>query len=353
MINAYIYICFYFLCIFLKKYRLEIQQLILIVTCVILTFLIGFRDGWPDQIAYQMAFDLVPYPWDFTWDTEPFAYVEKGYFFLASLVKAIYDGPVFYCIAMGAISMYLLYKILDKYSIFPLLGLCVYIARFLLSRDFTQMRSSLAILLIMLGTKYIYEKKPIKYFLLVFLAYQFHMMALIAVPMYFFYRLNLTNKKIIIGLILSLAFSQTLAGFISGTVDNYSQDLNYETYTEGGYVDKALGLRNLMIYFQMGVLLLFTFGEDKLKHLSKYYYVFRSGYFYSTLILIFFCNYTALSGRTSTMFATYEMFILPMLAYSFSKGFRPVYYLGLGVVLLYFFYSKYMAAITMMAGGVL
>lgn len=347
------FVAFYFFCVYYGARKNKWQNTILIITLIFLTIIIGLREYWPDQLVYQIAFERAPMPWEFTASTTPFGYGEKGYLFLASLVKVVYDDSVFYCLAMGAISMYLLYRNLHEYCLIPLIGLCAYIGRFLLNRDFTQMRSSLAILLIMLGTKYIYEKKPIKYFLLVFLAYQFHMMALIAVPMYFFYRLNLTNKKIIIGLILSLAFSQTLAGFISGTVDNYSQDLNYETYTEGGYVDKALGLRNPMIYFQMGVLLLFTFGEDKLKHLSKYYYVFRSGYFYSTLILIFFCNYTALSGRTSTMFATYEMFILPMLAYSFSKGFRPVYYLGLGVVLLYFFYSKYMAAITMMAGGVL
>lgn len=351
MFYILLFLFFYVICLAVKDQKESTQRTFLQVACIVLTLFIGLRKFWPDQRVYEIAFEMAPMPWDFTWDIQPYGYGEKGYLFLASLVKVVYDEPVFYCLAMGAISMYLLYKTLNKYCIIPLIGLCDYIGRFLLNRDFTQMRSSLTILLIMFGTKYIYEKKPIKYFLLVFLAYQFHTMALIAVPMYFFYRLNLTNKKIIIGLILSLALSQTLAGFISGTVDNYSQDLNYETYTEGGYVDQALGLKNPMIYFQMAILLLFTFGEDKLKRLSKYYYVFRSGYFYSTLILIFFCDYTALSGRTSTMFATYEMFILPMLAYSFSKGFRPVYYIGVGVVLLYFFYSKYMSAITMMAGG--
>lgn len=329
---------------------IRLQRRILQIACVILTLLIGFREYWPDQIVYQIAFERVPYPWDFTWDIQPFGYAEQGYLFLASLIKVIYNNAVFYCIAMGAISMYLLYKNLRKYCIFPLLGLCVYIARFLLNRDFTQMRSSLAILLIIWASKYIVERRPLQYFLWILLAYQFHHMSLIAVPMYFFYLLNLNNRKIIVGLILALVLSQTLAGQVSDAVELYSQDLNYETYVEGEYIEQALGLRNPMIYFQTSILLLFTFGENRLKHLSKYYYLFRSGYFYSTLILIFFCNYTALSGRTSTMFATYEIFILPMLAFAFPKNIRFIYYIGVGIVLTYFFWSKYMLAINMMHG---
>lgn len=350
MIYILLFIFFYTVCILMQGQKENVQRNLLKTTCVALIFFIGFRKFWPDQRVYEIAFEMAPMPWDFTWDIQPYGYAEQGYLFLASLIKVIYNNSVFYCIAMGAISMYLLYKNLNKYCIIPLIGLCDYIGRFLLNRDFTQMRSSLAILLIIWASKYIVERKPLQYFLWVLLAYQFHHMALIAIPMYFFYRLNLTNKKIIIGLILTFFLSQTLAGQISGTVELYSQDLNYETYTEGGYVEQALGLRNPMIYFQMGILLLFTFGENRLKHLSKYYYLFRSGYFYSTLILIFFCNYTALSGRTSTMFATYEMFILPMLAFAFPKNIRFIYYIGVGMVLVYFFYSKYVGAINMMNG---
>lgn len=347
MFYILLFLFFYVVCLAVKDRKESIRRTFLQVACIVLTLFIGLRKFWPDQRVYEIAFEIAPMPWDFTWDIQPYGYAEKGYLFLASLVKVVYDEPVFYCLAMGAISMYLLYKNLNKYCIIPLIGLCDYIARFLLNRDFTQMRSSLAILLIIGASKYIVERKPLQYFLWVLLAYQFHHMALIAIPMYFFYLLNLTNRKIIIGLILAFILSQTLAGQISDTVELYSQDLNYETYTEGSYVDQALGLKNPMIYYQIAILLLFTFGEDKLKHLSKYYSVFRSGYFYSTLILIFFCNYTALSGRTSTMFATYEMFILPMLAYSFNKKGRWLFYMIVGFILLYFFQAKYFSAMSM------
>ena len=338
-----IFIFFYVLVIGLVevKFRGKYQSMLLIMTCVVLTFLIGFRDRWPDEGVYIWGFNHVPKLWEFSFDLQPYGYVEKGYYFLASFVKTIFNNSRFYLLVMGGLSMFLLYKSLQKYCIIPLIGLCDYIARFLLNRDFIQMRSSLAILLIVLALKYVYEKKMWHYLAVVFVAYQIHHLALIAVPFYFICLLKIKKWRVVVGIIIAMILSQTLAGFISGTVDEYSNDLNYETYTQGTYVTKALGLRNPMIYFQIFILLMFTYSDKVLKCKSVYYEIFKIGYFYSTLILIFFCNYTALSGRTSTVFASLEMFILPMIALTWKRKNRIIYYLGIGFVFFYFFAVKY------------
>ena len=249
---------------------------------------------------------------------------------------------------MGGLSMYLLYKGLTKYCAIPLIGLCDYIGRFLLNRDFTQMRSSLAILLIILAIKFIYDRKLVAYMLVILLAYQFHHLALLGIPLYFLFKVRINKSAIIGGLLLTMLLSQVAAGSISGTVENYSQNLNYDTYVQDDYVEQALGLRNPMIYFQIGVLMLYSFMEPVLARQNQYYYLFRWAYFYSTLILIFFCNYTALSGRTSTVFATCEMFILPSIALGLGKRNRLLFYVGTGLVLSYFFWNKYNSAMMMM-----
>ena len=156
-----LFVLFYILVIGLVeiKFRGKNQQFLLVLTCIVLTFLIGYRDRWPDEEVYIAAFDRVPNLWGFTIDTIPFGYSEKGYYFLASVVKTIYNSSRFYLLVMGGLSMFLLYKSLQKYCIIPLIGLCDYIARFLLNRDFTQMRSSLTILLIILALKFVREKK--------------------------------------------------------------------------------------------------------------------------------------------------------------------------------------------------
>lgn len=336
-----LFILFYILVISLVEVKGKYQKTLLILTCILLTFLIGYRDRWPDEGVYIWGFNHVPKLWEFSFELQPYGYVEKGYYFLASMVKTIYNDSRFYLLTMGGLSMFLLYKSLQKYCVIPLIGLCDYIARFLLNRDFTQMRSSLAILLIVLALKYVYEKKMWHYFAAVFVAYQIHHLALIAVPFYFMNLVKIKKWHIYVGILLAFILSQTLAGFVSETVDAYSEDLHYETYTQGVFISKSLGLRNPMIYFQLGILMLLVFTEQELSSKYKYYYLLRNGYFYSTLILIFFCNYTALSGRTSTVFTTLEMFIIPMLAMTWTRKNRIIYYLGVGFVFFYFFAAKY------------
>lgn len=322
-------------------------------SCVTITFLIGLRHDWPDEGVYIEAFNRAPLAYQFNWSiVEPYGYAEKGYLLLASIIKTFIDNPTVYLILMGGASMYLLYKSLNKYCIFPLLGLCDYIGRFLLNRDFTQMRSSLVILIIILAMKYIKEKRLGMYLIVIFVAYQFHHMALIGLPLYFLYKLRLNRFSIIVGLMFAFLLSQTLASSIQSTVDLYSEDLQYTTYTEGDYVEQSLGLRNPMIYFQIFILLLFSHFEPQLRKKLEYFDLYRWAYFYSTLFLIFFCNYTALSGRTSTMFATVEMFILPYILNEF-KGYKRYAFIAfMGAVFIYFFWNKLNNAYLMSNGAI-
>ena len=344
---------FYILCIYLSKGKAKWQDRFLMLSLAVISVMIGLRSGWPDQGVYQIAFEQAPLPWDFDFSVEPYGYAEKGYYFLCSLVKLFTNNVTVYFLAMGSLSMYLLYKGLTKYCAIPLLGLCDYVGRFLLNRDFVQMRSSLAILLIILAVKLIHERKLAQYMLVLLLAYQFHHLAPLGVPLYFLYKIRLSNMSIIAGLLVAMLLSQLVGGTISDVVDSYSQDLNYDTYVQDQYVEEALGLRNPMIYMQIAILLMYTFMEKRLAPESQYYHLFRWAYFYSTLILIFFCNYTALSGRTSTVFATCEMFMLPSIAMGLKKSPRMLFYIGTGLVLTYFFWSKYRSALVMMGGGAL
>lgn len=352
MIPVIAFLVFYVFALYVITKKETTQKAILIATLIILTCLIGSRDGWPDEKVYQIAFREAPRPWDFiSKNVESYGYVEKGYLFLASLVKLVLNNSRFYLFCMGGLSMYLLYKGLTAYCAIPLVGLCDYAGRFLLNRDFQQMRSSLAILLLILAIKLIHDRKLVAYMLVVLLAYQFHHLSLIGIPLYFLYKVRIGPISIIFSLVMAMLFSQLLAESISGVVDDYSQDLNYDTYVQDEYVEQALGLRNPMIYFQIAILMVYTFMEPILASKDKFYHLMRWAYFYSTLILIFFCNYTALSGRTSTVFATCEMFMLPSIAMGLGKEKRFVFYVVVGVILVYFFWSKY-HSVMMMIGEV-
>ena len=347
MLIVILFILLYLFSIFYLKGKIGTQNKIVLVICVMLTIMIGSRNPfiWPDTYGYVLTFlemgtgDPLDLYYGFT------AYHESGYLLLTYLVRLFTDNGQVYLTVMAGLSLFVLYKALSKYCVLPLLGLCVYIARFIIGRDCIQMRSSLAIFLIIWGLKYVYERKIWHYIAIIYFASFFHRMAYIALPFYFFGLIKWDKQKITWSLIAAFVLSQTMADSISGWVDDFSDDFNYGTYTQGHYVEAAKGLWNPMIYWQIGVLYVYMHYERLLAYSSKYYYLFRAGYLYSTLILILFCNYTALSGRTSTIFATLEIFMLALIVKKISPNERAIYFLVLGVALLYFFISKYNSVI--------
>lgn len=317
------------------------KKLILVMTLIVITVFIALRKNFPDQDSYEYAFNLVPSFLEISAKDTPVGYVELGYWYLASFIKMIANNTTFYLFSMGALSMFLLYKTLNAYCILPLIGLANYIGRFLINRDFIQIRSSLAILLIILASKYLLKNQYIKYLLVTLLAYQFHHMAFIAIPFIFIYKYRPSNKTIITSLIVAAILSQFAMQSISSIVDSWSQDLNYKTYTQHEYVEQALGLSNPVIYWQVFILGLFMIKEKDIAQQTPYYKFLRSGYFYSTLILILFCNYTALSGRTSTLFATFEIFIIPLIINNSKNISKNLLSLFFAIMFSYFLYAKY------------
>lgn len=344
------YVCVVFIMLLKIKTRKKIEMPILFVTCVVLIFMIGSRNyHWPDTEVYVASFIQSPSIFNIDANSTPIGYVEKGFFYLGCFIKTFVSNSRIYLIIMAAMSMSILYKVLGKYCILPLFGILDYIARFLLTRDMIQIRSSFAILLIIYSLYYVYSKEFYKYLIVILIAYTLHHMALIAIPFYFVNLIPLKKKHIIICLIVAFIISQLASGWISDYVDDWSEDLNYQAYTQGIYVEDSLGLKNPMIYMQLCILIYFMFSEKRMKRYTPYFVLFRNCYFYSTFILILFCNYTALSGRTSTMFATTEMFILPLLSFNFTqRSTKIVYFMGVGLVFLYFFYTKYTQIISQM-----
>lgn len=339
-----IFIFIYIFAIIVEQSKYEAKKVILIVGCIILTFFAGTRDiyFWPDTFVYYK--DFVEYNTDifnFTSSAAPFGYSEKGFQFLGSIVKTFTSNATIYFSFVAGLSFFFLYKFLRQYCIYPVLGLAVYISRFLLGRNFVQIRSGLAYLIILLGIKYVTERDWKRYFLIVFIAFLFHRSALIAIPLYFMGMINVKKWHVVAGTALSFIISGFFNDELQLLISDNAHDLNIYSYTVGLEVEKAKGLANPVIYFQTIILLFYTFAEDRLIPTTKHYYTFRNAYLFSTMILIAFCHYVGLSGRTSTLFATLEVVLIPSSIFLFQKKNRIVAYIGIGIILGYFFFAKY------------
>lgn len=344
----------YVLFVILYLFAVACEQLknnklaILAILCVILSVFPGLRSlVWDDTGVYVYNFLFnTPTILDYSITDKQAGFSEKGFFFLGVIVKTFTDNYSVYLLFVSFVTFIFIYKDLKQYSIFPFVGLCAYIARFYSGRNFIQIRAGVSYAILVLGIKYIQERDWKRYFLIVFIAWLFHKSAIAAVPLYFLSTLfQLKPKHIVWGLIGAFVVGFAGQGFIHNFIEDNASDLTIGTrYTEAGGEQgmvKGLGMLNPMIYFQCILLLSYTFLERKLKPLTKYYYSIRDAYFYSTLILICFCSYKVLSARTSTMFATMEISIIPSLIYMFNKKNRFFAFVLVGVALTFIFYMNF------------
>ena len=341
---VFLFLIFYFVAVAYEQRNNRYKYTVLGLACVTLAVIAGFREAWSwaDAPVYMYSFIQSPNIFNFSFSDQIIGYSEKGFYLLGVIVRTFTDDYHIFFLVVSLISFYYLYKNLKSYSIFPLIGLFAYISRFYYGRHFIQIRAGLSYLILMLSVKYIVEKDWKRYFFIVIIASLFHRSALVGIPLYFICNwINVKKWHILVGLAISFIIGIWGQGLMHAFVEDNASDLNIIRYSEAGGEDRqltGLGIRNPMIYFQCFLLLSYTFLEEKLAPLNKYYYVIRTAYLYSTMILICFCTYKVLSARTSSMYATLEFAIIPSLIYLFNKRNRQFAIFATGLILTAIFY---------------
>lgn len=318
----------------------------LMLSCVAVAIMTGFRDpyAWPDAAGYMGNFLYNTNTLStFSFADRPNGFVEFGFHFLGIIVKTFTGNGTAYFLFIAFLSFLFIYLSLEKYGFYPLVGLAVYMGRFLVGRNFCQIRAGLAIAIVIYGTQYITKQKLWKFLLVVLIAYQFHHSAILAVPLFFMNKIKIKHWHIYLG--IAVAF--IAAAFFGGAIKNFVQGSDYINEMASSYVEEgsekaySQTLANPMIYYQVMILFVFTYLEDKLKKISEHYYTIRNAYFISCVLLIVLVQYAILAGRTSTVFATYEMIMIPMLVMLFKKQNRALPFLLIGIVSSVFFYLNY------------
>ena len=340
------FVIFYFFSVATSGMEKNRERGLLMITCIALAVMAGSRSlRWADTGVYVISFlDYTPSLSDLTSYDAPYGYGEMGFYYLGVLVKTFTTSSTAYLTIIALLSFLFLYIAFDKYCYYPMLGVCAYIARFYFTRNFIQIRAGLAYAIILVAVQYITQRDWKRYFALVAVAYCFHHSALIAVPLYFLSMIDIKKKHIIIGIVISFFIAAFYSPLVMQIVGDNASDLNVQTYVTEEY-QREYGLLNPMIYFQLFLLFMYTYTEKSMKYTTPHYYTIRTAYFYSTMILITFSAYTALSGRTSSMFATLEMVIIPSLTYAFLPRQRWMAFMAVGVVLTTIFALTYLKMI--------
>ena len=317
----------------------------LMFSCLVVAISAGCRDPhvWADTNGYLMNFNNTNTLFSFSFSDKPLGFTEFGFHFLGIIVKTFTSNGTIYFLFISFLTFLFIYLSLEKYGFYPLIGLAVYMGRFLVGRNFMQIRSALAIAIIIYGTQYITKQKLWKFLLVVLIAYQFHHSSIIAIPVYFMNKIKIKHWHIYLG--IGIAF--IAAAFFGGAIKNFVSGSDYINDMASSYVQEGTGksfsqtLANPMIYYQVIILFVFTYLEDRLKKLTVHYYTIRNAYFYSCILLIVLVQYAILAARSSTIYATYEMIMIPMLVLLFKKKDRAFPVIIIGIVSTVYFYLNY------------
>jgi hypothetical protein len=245
------------------------------------------------------------------------SFKEPGYTLLSYIVIFLKGNFNLFLIIYSLISLIILIKFIKKYSYYPFMSLYVFYSLYFFHQNMSRLRLSMSVMILMVSLNYLYKKRKIKFILTVFLAASFHVSSLIFLLLLVFDHLNLTRKKIISLLLISIFSGLFFTGYF------YREILvNLESYLSIGY----FGLNRLLRYasikkysvrtggwggfaYHLGqsILLLYFYNFiDKFKR--KEIVIFKT--YLLGLILYFFFFDIPVLGRLSIGFRFTEIIII-------------------------------------------
>ncbi len=113
---------------------------------------------------------------------------EKGFVGLMKLVYYLFGN---YYVLQFSATLFLLFalnRFYSRYSPYPILSISLFVILFLFTILMAQVRQSIALAIVLLGTPYVFERKALLFFVTIGVACLFHISALFALPLYFINR---------------------------------------------------------------------------------------------------------------------------------------------------------------------
>lgn len=275
-----------------------------IVRWVILAFLfifLGFR--------FNTGADWYLYIREFTSISERGCGIkswELGFVLLNRIVAAVFGN--YYVIQVGA-SFFLLYAInsvYKQYTSYPITSITLFVILFLPGIMMAQVRQSIALAIVLLGTSYIFEKKFFRYLGVVCIACLFHISAIAAFPLYFLNR-RINKYTVLIVMLCPLVFYfypnividllDVLTPYLPGRLSSLA-----EAYRDSFFARKAefgTGLYFIAtIFIYITTVLLVEYKE------RNYFYI---NALMVLVVILFMSNAISILGRFSSYYYSYAI----------------------------------------------
>lgn len=271
---------------------------------------------------------------------------EPGFVALNSIVSILFGN--YYVIQVLA-SFFLLYavnKTYTKYSSYPILSISLFVIIFLAGIMMAQVRQSIALSIILLGTQYIFEKKFYRYLGVVFMACLFHISAVVALPLYFLNRR--INKYTVLVLMLFPLVFYFYPNIVIDLIDVFSPYLPerlsalVEVYKDSFFARKAefgTGLYFIATIFIYIITVLLVDYKEK-----NYFYV---NTLMVLVIILGLSNVVSIIGRFSSYYYSYAIIaIISLLDIKYKPFSKSVTNLFIYNFIFFFFLFRLIVVLT-------
>lgn len=284
-ILIFIYLLIILYVMFFSGYRYE--KKLMGIPAFFLSIFVGMRgvvSGY-DYLVYKYFYEL-------NYKENPYGY-ELLFVYSRNLVKALGGDYNIFILILGIFFVLGTCYIFNRYSENPSLVLLIYLSTFFFWHNFNILRNFVAIILFYFALKFILEKKPIHYFILIIIGINFHKTALILLPFYFIGDLRLKKNLMALLTLLSLALTP-----LSSSV--FYLKINFLGIEER--ISRYIGIKevgNTQEYLELIVVLVVATGiliwrEKKGLKITREENLFYNLTFYSFLIFTVFFRFAVI-----------------------------------------------------------
>lgn len=232
--------------------------------------------------------------------------------------KKIANSYSFFVFFLFAISFYLKFKTITKYSPDIFISLIIYFYTLLLIYDLNGIRQGMAMAIVLASLSPILDKKLLQFISLIIIATFFHTSAILFLPFYWLSRINISKRALFIVIAVSLIISIPIRSLIENNsivqsllaLDSFS---HYSTYLTNENTGRDVSIISIAVFQRIFIFSLFFINYNKIIVREDLKLLLFNGYFIAIIIFIFLSFSAEFASRLSFYYKSLEIFMVPII----------------------------------------
>ena len=243
---------------------------------------------------------------------------EKLFMLFLYCNKIIVNSYSFFVFSLFAVSFYLKFKVITKYSPDIFLSLIIYFYTLFLIYDVNGIRQGMAMAIVLFSISSILDKKLVLFIVLIITATLFHTSAILFLPFYWLSKINISKKALFIVVGVSLIISIPIRNIIEHS--NIVQSLlaletlsHYSTYLSNETSGRDISIFSVAVFQRVFIFSLIFIYYDRIQINDDLKRLLFNGYAIAILIFIFLSFSAEFAARLSFYYKALEILIVPII----------------------------------------